>query len=419
METNFFIGFWPPRSLWAVITPPLDPDPAALSQGTFNMLFTNLLLTGTHAARPSAATLGDGILYAETDTGVIFQVQSGAWVSWLPAPAGSGTVTNVATGTGLTGGPITATGTIELDDTAVTPDTYGDSTHVGVFTVDAQGRITAASEAAISGGGGGSPGGSDKNVQYNNSGAFGGIANNTTGTVKYLAQVSSGTPGYLQIDGADLVSASVGPTQLAATAVTPGTYGDSTHASQVTVDADGRITAAADIAIAGGGDLQLIETIDVSSTTTEVTFSGLDGDADGRYRLVGQVKAVTSDSGFDVKPNSSTASLNGWIWRVNPGGQASNTSSLWVINGDPVKAGKWGMFQLEIQAARTIGGAAVLRTYEGKSINYLTGGGLENVLFGGEWTNTADNLTSIGVRCNSGSNLMAAGTRLSLYKYIN
>ena len=37
----------------------------------------------------------------------------------------------------------------KLDDTAVTPGTYGDSTHVGQFTVNQKGRITAASSVAI------------------------------------------------------------------------------------------------------------------------------------------------------------------------------------------------------------------------------------------------------------------------------
>ena len=62
----------------------------------------------------------------------------------------NGTVTNVATGTGLTGGPITTTGTISLANTTVTAGSYGNASTVATFTVDPQGRLNAASNVAIS-----------------------------------------------------------------------------------------------------------------------------------------------------------------------------------------------------------------------------------------------------------------------------
>jgi len=61
----------------------------------------------------------------------------------------NGTVTLVNTGTGLTGGPITTSGTIALANTAVTAGTYGTASEVSQVVIDAQGRITSASNVAI------------------------------------------------------------------------------------------------------------------------------------------------------------------------------------------------------------------------------------------------------------------------------
>lgn len=48
----------------------------------------------------------------------------------------------------------TQLGSAELPSSGVTAGTYGDATHVGQFTVNAQGQVTAAADVAITGGGG-------------------------------------------------------------------------------------------------------------------------------------------------------------------------------------------------------------------------------------------------------------------------
>jgi hypothetical protein len=82
-------------------------------------------------------------------TGQVLQTNgAGANPAWATA-AGSGTVTSVATGTGLTGGPITVTGTISIANTGVSAATYGTSASVPVIAVNAQGQITSATNTTI------------------------------------------------------------------------------------------------------------------------------------------------------------------------------------------------------------------------------------------------------------------------------
>jgi hypothetical protein len=65
-------------------------------------------------------------------------------LSWQSAASGSITLVGDVTGTGFS--PVTTT----LNNTTVTPGTYGSASSVGVFTVNSQGRLTAASNAPIS-----------------------------------------------------------------------------------------------------------------------------------------------------------------------------------------------------------------------------------------------------------------------------
>ena len=110
--------------------------------------------TGLTAA-PTAGQLliGNGTGYTlntlTAGTGISIGNAAGA-ITITSTAAGTGTVTNVATGTGMTGGPITTTGTVSLANTAVTPATYGNGATVAQFTVDQQGRLTAAGGISIS-----------------------------------------------------------------------------------------------------------------------------------------------------------------------------------------------------------------------------------------------------------------------------
>tara|TARA_B110000503_G_scaffold26585_1_gene41951 strand:- start:14035 stop:17271 length:3237 start_codon:yes stop_codon:yes gene_type:complete len=86
------------------------------------------------------------IAAAFTDTGLVFQGDSGGALSvdldseTLTIAGGTG-ISSVGSGNGVT---------LNLDATAVTAGSYGSSSAIPTFTVDAQGRLTAAGTASIS-----------------------------------------------------------------------------------------------------------------------------------------------------------------------------------------------------------------------------------------------------------------------------
>lgn len=151
----------------------------------------------------------------------------------------SGTFSGTSSGTNTGDQTITLTGDVTgsgtgsfaatLASTAVTPGSYGAAGSVGSFTVDAKGRLTAASNVTIS----------IASTAINDSTAAGrslltaadAAAQRTA--LSLAAVASSGS-------ASDLSTGTLAAARLPNTAVTPGSYAN----ASVTVDATGRITAA-------------------------------------------------------------------------------------------------------------------------------------------------------------------------------
>ena len=81
---------------------------------------SNVLGTAPTLATPNITSGLTLTSVAGTNGQVLTSAGSGNAPTWTTPSTASGTVTSVATGTGLTGGPVTTTGTISIDSTVVT-----------------------------------------------------------------------------------------------------------------------------------------------------------------------------------------------------------------------------------------------------------------------------------------------------------
>ena len=230
--------------------------------------------------------------------------QLGTVVSEFTIAGDSGT-DNFETGqtltfTGDTGITTTASNneiTIDLDDTAVTPGSYGNTTAIATFTVDQQGRLTAAGTSQIATG-------------------LSILGDSGTDTVDLLTEtlVFSGNTGITVNVSTDRVDI-----DLDDTAVTPGSYGDANTVGTFTVDQQGRLTAAGSADINHDALLNFVADEHIAHSSVSISAgNGLTGGGDittSRTLSVSAGDGITANSTgvhVDVSGDSSlTANSSG------------------------------------------------------------------------------------------------------------
>jgi len=351
---------------------------------------------------------------ANLTAGAGITITNGAGTITIAAPQ-VGTVTSVATGTGLTGGPITATGTISLADTAVSAGSYGSASSVATFTVDAQGRLTAAANSAIS------------------------IANTA---VSGLGTMSTQNANNVSISGGTITGGTIsGITDLA---VTDGGTGASSASGARTnllpsySSNAGKVLAVnvggTDVEWVPAGGVGSVTSVDVSGGTTGLTTSGGPITGAGTITLAGTLAVANGGTG----QTSAQSAMNTFAGAVTSGqylrGNGTNVVMSAIQAGDvptlnqnttgtasnvtgTVAIANGGSGQTSAQAAMNAFAGAVT------SGQYLRGNGTNVVMaaiqaadvptLNQNTTGTAANVTGTVAVANGGTGATTAGAALT------
>lgn len=171
---------------------------------------------------------------------------------------------------------------------------------------------------------------------------------------------SGGTIEKITSNGATItVGSPRGPTtnvDLSLSGVTPGTYGDGAHVSQVNVNAEGIVTSASSIAISGtvGGFVKLFDhTLGADTATIDTGANGIPAGYAGLMIYVrGRRTDAVNSGGFGLQFNGDTGTNYDYLWTDNSNGTVtgivSNTQANTKVMEGPgslIRANTFGLAQ--------------------------------------------------------------------------
>ena len=216
---------------------------------------------------------------------------------------------DIAGGTGISTAGSGNTLTVTLDDTAVTAASYGSATAIPVLTVDAQGRITAASTASISTSFTLSDGSNTQTVAGGDTLTIAGTANEIEVTVGATDTATIGLPSTVS-----------GLTSISATTLTDGTFAVSS----------GAITGATTVA---AQDLTLSGNLTVNGTTTTVSSTNTTIEDKLLELGTGTTGSASGDAGIVIERGNDTNVFMGWDESADQF-QLATTSATGSSTGD-------------------------------------------------------------------------------------
>jgi hypothetical protein len=152
-----------------------------------------------------------------------------------------------------------------------------------------------------------------------------GLSETVVSGVQTLSVNVDGSTIEINSDTLRVKAGGIGANELAATAVTAGDYGDSTHIATFTVDADGRLTAA--------GEAEISTTLSISGDTGADTVSLIDGTLN--FEGGDGITTVASDDNVKIDVDSTVVRTSG---AQTIGGNKTFSNNV-IINGDLTVSG--------------------------------------------------------------------------------